>query len=295
MARQRRVRAAIGGKGAAMKELAGRTALVTGGGNGIGRAIAAALAAEGVRVLVADLDGEAAAAVAAEIGAAGGDALAQACDVAAPDCFERLREAMLAAFGRVDIVVNNAGTLLSGLPLDIPVAEWQRVLDVNLMAVVRSNAAFLPGLIAQGEGHVVNTASFAGLYGYAYDRLPYAASKAALVSLSEGLALYLRPLGIGVTCLCPGPVRTTIMSRAKFLSAGLEIRAPGPQFALVEPETVGAQLVGAIRANRFFLPTDPKVRDVLVRRAQDFDGFVEHQIAHPHIVVPAPPPPEENA
>lgn len=270
-----------------MRDLAGKAALVTGGGNGIGRAIAAALAAQGVAVLIADIDGDAAADATAEITVAGGTAIDVACDIAGPDCFDRLRERMLAAFGRVDIVVNNAGTLLSGLPLDIPVAEWQRVFDINLMAVVRSNAAFLPGLIAQGEGHLVNTASFAGLYGYAYDRLPYAASKAALIALSEGLALYLRPLGVGVTCLCPGPVRTTIMSRAKFLNSGLEIRAPGPQFALLEPEAVGAQVVEAIRANRFFLPTDPQVRDVLVRRAEDFDGFVEHQIAHPHIVVPA--------
>ncbi|WP_157215407.1 SDR family NAD(P)-dependent oxidoreductase [Flavisphingomonas formosensis] len=270
-----------------MQHLAGKAALVTGGGNGIGRAIAEALAARDVRVLIADIDPHAAADAAAAIATAGGAAIAVACDIAEPDCFERLRDRMISAFGRTDIVVNNAGILLSGLPLEIPVAEWQRVFDINLMAVVRSNAAFLPGLIAQGAGHLVNTASFAGLYGYAYDRLPYAASKAALISLSEGLALYLRPLGIGVTCLCPGPVRTTIMSRAKFLNAGLEIRAPGPQFALQEPETVGAQVVEAIRENRFFLPTDPQVRDVLIRRATDFDGFVEHQIAHPHIVVPA--------
>jgi len=272
-----------------MQDLAGKAALVTGGGNGIGRAIAEALAAERVNVLIADIDGDAANDAAQAITVAGGTAIAVACDIAELDCFERLRARMLASFGRADIIVNNAGTLLSGLPLAIPITEWQRVFDINLMAVVRSNAAFLPGLVAQGEGHVVNTASFAGLYGYAYDRLPYATSKAALISLSEGLALYLRPLGVGVTCLCPGPVRTTIMSRAKFLDSGLEIRAPGPQFPLLEPETVGAQVIDAIRANRFFLPTDPQVRDVLMRRAEDFDGFVAHQIAHPHIVVPARP------
>ena len=270
-----------------MKEIAGKAALVTGGGNGIGRAIAVALADAGASVLVADIDGAGADAAAVEIRESGRKAIGVACDVAADGCFESLRDRMLAEFDRADIIVNNAGTLLSGLPLDIPLSEWRRVFEINLMSAVRSNAAFLPGLIARGEGHIVNTASFAGLYGYAYDRLPYAASKAALISLSEGLALYLRPLGIGMTCLCPGPVRTTIMSRAKFLNAGLEMRSPGPQFPLLEPETVGAQLVDAIRKNRFFLPTDPQVRDVLMRRADDLDGFVDHQIEHPHIVVPA--------
>jgi NAD(P)-dependent dehydrogenase (short-subunit alcohol dehydrogenase family) len=273
-----------------MEVIAGKAALVTGGGNGIGHAIAAALAEAGASVLVADIDGDAAEAVAAEIGASGRKAIGVACDVATDGCFEALRDRMLTEFGRADIVVNNAGTLLSGLPLEIPLPEWQRVFNVNLMSAVRSNAAFLPGLIAQGEGHIVNTASFAGLYGYAYDRLPYATSKAALISLSEGLALYLRPLGIGVTCLCPGPVRTTMLSRAKFLNAGLEIRTPGPQFLLREPETVGAQVVDAIRENRFFLPTDPQVRDILMRRADDFDAFVDHQIEHPHIVVLARSP-----
>src|SRR3546814_10577705 len=106
------------------------------------------------------------------------------------------------------IIMNNIATVSCGLPEDIPVEEWQRAFDVNLMSIVRSNHVFLPLFIAQGEGHIINTASVDGLFGFGYDRLPYAASKAAVVTLSEGLALYLRPKGIGVTCLCPGPVAT---------------------------------------------------------------------------------------
>ncbi len=89
--------------------------------------------------------------------------------------------------------MNNVGALTRGLPDHIPVHEWHRIFDINLFSVVRSNDVFLPLLVEQGSGHIVNTASFAGLYTYAYDRLPYAAAKAAVVQLSEGLALYLRP------------------------------------------------------------------------------------------------------
>jgi NAD(P)-dependent dehydrogenase (short-subunit alcohol dehydrogenase family) len=164
-------------------------------------------------------------------------------------------------------------------------SEWERVLSVNLLSVVRSNQVFLPLLLKQRSGHIVNTASFAGLFTYSYDRLPYAASKAAIVQITEGLALYLRPLGIGVTCLCPGPVRTNIMRSTKAWSAGLDIRGPGPEFELLEPSEVGDMVVDAIRRNVFLLPTHHAVIDKLVERATDWDGFLDRQIQNPHIIV----------
>ena len=134
-------------------------------------------------------------------------------------------------------MVNNVGVLTNGLPEDIPVTEWQRILDINLMSVVRSNAAFLPLLLDQGSGHLVNTASFAGLFTYSYDRLPYAATKAAIVQISEGLAIYLRPKNIGVTLLCPGPVLTNIAAAVPTFGAGAPLRTPGEQFELLRPRT----------------------------------------------------------
>src|SRR3546814_4024921 len=98
------------------------------------------------------------------------------------------------------------------------------------MSIVRSNHVFLPLFIAQGEGHIINTASVDGLFGFGYDRLPYAASKAAVVTLSEGLALYLRPKGIGVTCLCPGPVATEIGDAMNFFSENIDIHGAGEAF-----------------------------------------------------------------
>jgi NAD(P)-dependent dehydrogenase (short-subunit alcohol dehydrogenase family) len=264
-----------------------KVAVITGGASGIGRATALALSRAGARVAIADIDGEGAAALAREIEAAGGQAIGLHCDVSVESSFAALADAVLQRFGRVDIVMNNVGVLTSGRPDELPLSEWQRIIDTNLMSVVRSNHIFLPLLIAQGSGHIVNTGSFAGLFTYAYDRLPYAATKAAIIHLSEGLALYLRPKGIGVTCLCPGPVRTQIMRSLRSFSVGLDVRGPGPQFALLEADTVGDMVVDAIRRNVLLLVTDEQIREILVRRARDPEGVLEEQIRAPHIIIPA--------
>src|SRR3546814_10773717 len=118
------------------------------------------------------------------------------------------------------------------------------------MSIVRSNHVFLPLFIAQGEGHIINTASVDGLFGFGYDRLPYAASKAAVVTLSEGLALYLRPKGIGVTCLCPGPVATEIGDAMNFFSENIDIHGAGEAFAMMDAADVGVMVRKAIQDDR---------------------------------------------
>ncbi len=269
-------------------ELADKVAVVTGAGSGIGKGAALAFARAGLRVIVADIDLSAAEEVAAAARGLGVAAGGVGCDVASLESFVSLRDAVMDRFGRVDVVMNNAGVILSGLPEQIPLSEWERVLNVNLMSIVRSNHVFLPLLLQQGSGHIVNTSSFAGLYTYSYDRLPYAASKAAIVQISEGLALYLRPRGIGVTCLCPGPVRTNIMKSNRAWSTGLDIRGPGPEFGMLEPDEVGEMVVDAVRRNLFFLPTDSAVTAKLIDRATDWEGFLQRQIQEPHIIVKGP-------
>ncbi|CQD19731.1 short-chain dehydrogenase [Mycobacterium lentiflavum] len=259
-----------------METLRDKVAVITGAASGIGRAIAYTLADRGARIVAVDRDDEGVQRLAEERGPA---VAPHRADVSDPEAFEGIRDATLQRFGRVDIVVNNVGVLTNGLPQDIPAAEWLRILDINLMSVVRSNAAFLPLLLDQGSGHLVNTASFAGLFTYSYDRMPYAATKAAIVQISEGLAIYLRPKNIGVTLLCPGPVLTNIAADVPTFGGGAPLRIPGNQFDLVDPAIVGDLVADAILHNRFFVPTHPQVVEELRRRLEDWDGYIDYQIS----------------
>jgi NAD(P)-dependent dehydrogenase (short-subunit alcohol dehydrogenase family) len=262
-----------------MNTLEDKVAVVTGAASGIGRAIAHSLAGHGTQVVAVDIDTVGITTLATDLAARGATAVACTADISEAVAFDDVRNAALERFGHVDIVVNNVGVLTNGLPQDIPVTEWQRVLNINLMSIVRSNTAFLPLLLDQGSGHVVNTASFAGLFTYSYDRLPYAATKAAIVQISEGLALYLRPRNIGVTLLCPGPVLTNIASSVPKFGAGAAMRTPGDQFELLDPAPVGDLVADAILHNRLFVPTHPQVVDELRRRVDDWDAYLNYQIS----------------
>ena len=255
-------------------ELQNKVAVITGGGSGIGRATAMALAHRGVNVLVTDIDAARADAVAGEIGQR---AISARCDVTSVDDLSSIRQMALDTFGRFDIVMNNVGVLVVGDPLDIPLDAWQRVIDINLLSVVRSNEVFLPALIAQGSGHVVNTASTAGLLPYGFDRLPYTATKHAIVGLSESLAIYLRPHGVGVSCLCPAGVITNILEQITFYGEPSTPR--GPQLPIVEAEAVGALVADGIAEDRFLLVTAPEVFDELRDRAADVDGYISRAAA----------------
>lgn len=262
-----------------MDNLRDKVAVITGAASGIGRAIAGALAVRGTHPVLVDIDEGGVRALAGELSDRGATVLAHRADVSDPIAFEGIRDAALRRFGRVDIVVNNVGVLTNGLPEDIPLSEWQRIIDINLMSVVRSNAAFLPLLLDQGSGHLVNTASFAGLFTYSYDRQPYAATKAAIVQISEGLAIYLRPKNIGVTLLCPGPVLTNIAAAIPRFGTGAPLRTPGEQFELLDPAPVGELVADAILRNRFFVPTHPRVVEELRRRVDDWDAYIDYQVS----------------
>jgi NAD(P)-dependent dehydrogenase (short-subunit alcohol dehydrogenase family) len=259
-----------------MRELQDRVAVVTGGGSGIGRGTALALAARGMRLAVADLDGVRADAVVQEVRDAGGHAIGVICDVARDADVDELRALVDDELGGADVVMSNVGVIASGRPEAIPVSEWARVLDVNVVSAARMIHAFVPGLLARGDGHFIFTASTAGLYSYAYDRLPYTASKGAIVALAEGLALYLRPQGIGVTCLCPGPVATNIVEQISVSGEALPLRWPG--LSLLDPGAVGEMVADAIVENRFLLLTHPEVQDLQRRRAEDPEAFLQAQI-----------------
>ncbi|KAK1185391.1 SDR family NAD(P)-dependent oxidoreductase [Streptomyces sp. NBS 14/10] len=248
-------------------------AVVTGAGSGIGRAAARAFARRGARVVVTDLDAERARAVADGLDGLG---VAAACDVTSLDDLQAVKDLALKRFGRIDLVMNNVGILAVGPAEAIPLDAWQRVIDVNLLGVVRSNLVFLPVLLEQGAGHVVNTASTAGLLPYGFDRLPYTATKHAVVGLSEALALYLRPRGVGVSCLCPAGVATNIVEQITFY--GQPAPPQGPAFPVVDAESVGELVADGVTENRFLLLTAQGAAAELRDLGADVDRYLSRLI-----------------
>ena len=250
-------------------DLSHAVAVVTGAGSGIGRAAAHSFARRGTRVVVTDIDGDRAATVAAELGDQG---VGARCDVTSVADLEAARDLALERFGQVDLVMNNVGVLAVGPVEAIPIEAWERTVDINLFGVVRSNLVFLPLLLDQGSGHIVNTASTAGLLPYGFDRLPYTATKHAVVGLSESLALYLRPRGIGVSCLCPAGVATNILEQITFYGEPAPPR--GPAFPVLDADTVGEIVADGVSDDRFLILTAPEAADELREHGADIDAYL---------------------
>ena len=170
-----------------MKELRGKVAVVTGAASGIGRALAGRFAAEGMKVVLADVEGPALAKAESELRAGGATVLAVAADVARAEAVDALAARTLEAFGGVHVLCNNAGVYASGLSWERPLADWEWVLGVNLWGVIHGVRAFVPIMLRQGsEAHIVNTASVAGLISGPFSA-PYNVSKYGVVALSESL------------------------------------------------------------------------------------------------------------
>jgi NAD(P)-dependent dehydrogenase (short-subunit alcohol dehydrogenase family) len=251
-----------------------KSALIIGAGQNIGRRIAQEWAARGARVAVADIALEGAEETAELIRSAGGEAIGLQCDVTKEDSVLATINAAEAAFGPLDIHMNNAGLLAGGNPEDIPLSEWQRMFEVNLFGMVRANNIFVPRMIARGSGHIVNTASFAGLYPFACSRIHYAASKAAVVSMSENLALYLMPKGVRVSCLCPGPVMTNSVGGMKHFSENYDMRAPGSHMWVKSQQETARILSDGMEAGQIIIPTHEELWPIYAERAADPDAFI---------------------
>jgi NAD(P)-dependent dehydrogenase (short-subunit alcohol dehydrogenase family) len=251
-------------------------AVITGGASGIGRACALEMARWGADVVIADLDERRMASVEGEIRAIGRRALSVRCDVSRDADVESLAAQALDGMGQVDLLMNNAGVVVGGPLEEIPMSDWEWIIGVNLLGPVRGVRAFLPHMLARGSGYIVNTASFAGLVPHNPQTIPYDTTKHGVVGFSAGLALYLKPRGIGVSVLCPGYVATNLMEQARL--HGNEVAAAGMPDAVVTPEELASKVVEAVKEERFLILSQPEHARIWARRAQNVDRHIQRQL-----------------
>jgi len=265
-----------------MQELSGKVAVVTGGASGIGFAMAERFAAEGMKVVVADIEADALVAAAEKLRANGAEVLDVVTDVSDEGQVLDLATTTYTQFGTAHVVCNNAGvTGAGGLTWEIPQRGWDWTMGVNLWGVIHGIRAFVPRLIEQGEGHVVNTASVAGLKALPFAS-PYTATKHAVVGVSEALAFELAMVGaaVKVSVLCPGFIKTRLLESERNWPAELG-EAPNLEESVVgellrglidngsEPADLAARVVAAVQADEFFILSDPDHAWVPEARGQE--------------------------
>jgi len=270
-----------------MQDLRTKVAVVTGAASGIGRALAGAFAAEGMRLVLADVEASALERAAVALRDAGAEVRAVVTDVAVAAEVERLADQAWAAYGAVDVVCNNAGIAVSGLSWEQSVADWEWILGVNLWGVIHGIRSFVPRMLAQGtDGHVVNTASVAGLTSNPF-MSAYNVTKHGVVTLSETLEKELRMTNskLHVSVLCPGFVRTGIADSDRNRPAALRAAEPAARRAPelegivrkaietgLDPVEVARQVVDAIRGERFYVVTHQELVPAIRSRCDEVVG-----------------------
>jgi NAD(P)-dependent dehydrogenase (short-subunit alcohol dehydrogenase family) len=268
-----------------VKSLKGRVAVVTGAASGIGLALAERFAAEGMKVVMADIEAAALATASEGLRGKGAQIHATRVDVARPEDVERLAAETYRAFGAAHVVCNNAGVAVIGAAHEHTLADWQWVIGVNLWGVIHGVRAFLPRMLAGGdEGHIVNTASMAGLTTAPFMSV-YDVTKHGVVALSESMYKEFTATGapIGVSVVCPGLINTSIMRSSRNRPAELaEEGKAGPMAQAFgqgladrlttgyPPSKVAEQVFHGIHDKRFYIvPAQPEVRQWATIRAQD--------------------------
>jgi len=254
-----------------MGKLVGRRVLITGAGSGLGRALANHFGRRDWQVAITDLKPEAAQETLHEIQAAGGKGLFAPLDVTSEVQFEQIVSRVKDEWGGIDVLINNAGVATAGTVEDSPLEQWQWVFNVNFYGCLRGVRAAIPVMKAQGGGHIVNIASFAGIANPPA-LASYNAAKAAVISLSETLRFELHPRGIGVTVACPSFFATNLLETTRSL-AGADAEATmaaAPQMlkitdhlmktSKVSADDVAADIYRAVLDNRFLTLTHPDAK-----------------------------------
>ena len=247
-------------------DLNGKVVLVTGGANGIGEALVRRFVAEGVRgIAIVDRDAKRSLELSQELGST---TIGLAADVAREADVISAVETTVDRFGPIDLLVSNAG-IGTGGGVDAPNEAWQEIWEINLMAHVYAARAVLPGMIARGEGYLLNTASAAGLLTN-LGAAPYSVTKHAAVALAEWLAITHGDQGIKVSCLCPQGVRTNMLLAGAEDTAGAVVLAQGA----IEPAEVAEAVVRGLAAETFLILPHPEVLTHFQRKAGDYDRWL---------------------
>ncbi len=237
-----------------------KTAVITGAASGIGRALSVALAREGFKIGIADIDQDGAEETLKMVNKAGGDGEVYICDVKSFKNVQAMADHFFDAWGEVGLVVNNAGIGGGGMVGDIPIKDWETVVGINLWSVIYGCHVFIPRMKVQGGGHIANTASGAGLVSTG-EMAPYCTTKAAVVALSEVLKTELSPFGIGVTVLCPSCVKTDVVEHTvEYTSVleysdgwGVEMLRTALNRSKITPEQEARRLMTALEKNRLYV------------------------------------------
>ncbi|MDK9707325.1 MAG: SDR family NAD(P)-dependent oxidoreductase [Desulforhopalus sp.] len=265
-----------------MQEFQGKVAVITGAASGIGRGIAEKCGNEGMKVVLADINEDALTKAEAELSALGGTVIAVKTDVSKRCDVELLADRAITAFGQVHLLFNNAGVTAGGVPWEATWNDWEWVIGVNLWSVIHGIKVFTPLMLAQNtESHIINTSSLAGLI-VGSGSAPYAATKHAVVALSESLCLSLQEQNslVKVSVLCPGLVRTNIVDAERNRPEDLcdepvmrtpEMLARQAAFkaaieASMSPRQVADIVFDAIRAEQFYILPHPEYAEVIQLR-----------------------------
>ena len=234
-----------------MRTFSGRTAVVTGAGSGIGRALAMELARRGAHVAASDVDAAGVEAAVADITARGGTAKAWTLDVTDADAVQRHADEVAEAFGGVHLVINNAGIALAARAVEQTAAQVSRVIDVDLVGVVNGTQAFLPHLLASGDGHLVNISSLFGLVAMPYNSA-YNAAKFGVRGYTESVAIELAAsrAPVGVTCVHPGGVKTGIAASAEVVDGNQGLATAFEKMLRMPPERAAEIILRGVQRGR---------------------------------------------
>jgi short-subunit dehydrogenase len=260
-------------------EFKGKKAVVTGSSGGIGRAVAIALAKEGADIALASRNLPNMEAVKKEIELLGQRCAVIECDVSQDESVAAMKDKALKAYGDIDILVNNAAVGMRGLIENVSLDDWKYIINTNLMGYIRVITAFLPHFMKRKRGYIVNVSSIQALvYGSEPLNIPYITTKAGILGLTDCLSAYLRPIGILVSCLAPGAVRTEISHNSRFVGSEEQkkkMRDESKKFwkmsIFLEPEQCAEQLLAGMKEEKYLILTPGNIGQMAKAQGRDID------------------------